>query len=77
MRLVWDVFLPEENIASGQGSPDEVMNSWMNSEGHRANILSSDFTQVGIACYYDPNTSYKYHWVQLFINEHGIILKYV
>lgn len=56
-----------ENIAGGQGSPESVMNSWMNSEGHRANIMNSDFTQIGIACYYDPNSPYKYYWVQCFI----------
>lgn len=56
-----------ENIAAGQSSPQAVVNSWMNSEGHRANILSGNFSQIGIACYYDPNTPYGYYWVQLFI----------
>lgn len=57
-----------ENIAAGQWSPDSVMNSWMNSEGHRANILDGSFTQIGIACYYDSNSPYGYYWVQCFIN---------
>lgn len=48
-----------ENIAQGQASPDEVMNQWMNSPGHRANILHSSFTQIGIA-YYNSR------WVQEF-----------
>ncbi|WP_261381573.1 CAP domain-containing protein [Paenibacillus cremeus] len=48
-----------ENIAKGQTSPQEVMNSWMNSPGHRANILNSSFTQIGIA-YYNSE------WVQEF-----------
>lgn len=56
-----------ENIAAGQWSPDSVMNSWMNSEGHRANILDGRFTQIGIACYYDPDSQYGYYWVQCFI----------
>ena len=56
-----------ENIAAGQWSPESVMNSWMNSPGHRANILDGSFTQIGIACYYDPNSSYGYYWVQNFI----------
>ena len=56
-----------ENIACGQKSPSEVMTGWMNSSGHRANILNSSFTQVGIACYEDPNSQYGYYWVQLFI----------
>ncbi|WP_019424626.1 CAP domain-containing protein [Paenibacillus sp. OSY-SE] len=49
-----------ENIAKGQTSPAEVMNQWMNSPGHRANILNSSFTQIGIA-YYNSE------WVQEFI----------
>ncbi|MCY9662727.1 CAP domain-containing protein [Paenibacillus chondroitinus] len=49
-----------ENIAKGQSSPTEVMNQWMNSPGHRANILNSSYTQIGIA-YYNGE------WVQEFI----------
>lgn len=37
-----------ENIAAGQNTPTDVMNSWMNSSGHRANILSTDFREIGI-----------------------------
>ncbi|MBY3618429.1 SCP-like extracellular [Acinetobacter sp. CUI P1] len=49
-----------ENIAKGQKSAEEVMNQWMNSPGHRANILNSSFTEIGIA-------SYNSEWVQEFI----------
>ena len=55
-----------ENIAAGQRNNTEVMNSWMASPGHRSNILSSNFKKVGVALCYDPNSSYKYYWVQLF-----------
>ncbi|WP_235427178.1 CAP domain-containing protein [Cohnella kolymensis] len=48
-----------ENIAKGQTSPEQVMNDWMNSEGHRANILNSSFTNIGIAYF-------KGEWVQEF-----------
>lgn len=41
-----------ENIAAGQRSAADVMNSWMNSEGHRANILNGGFQSIGIACVY-------------------------
>ena len=54
-----------ENIASGYSSASSVMNGWMNSSGHKANILSENYTQIGIACYYDGST---YYWVQLFIS---------
>jgi uncharacterized protein YkwD len=37
-----------ENIAYGQRSAQEVMNSWMNSPGHKANILSKSYTQIGV-----------------------------
>ena len=37
-----------ENIAAGQKSAEEVMNSWMNSSGHKANILNKNYTQIGV-----------------------------
>lgn len=40
-----------ENLAYGQKTANEVMNGWMNSSGHRANILNKNFSKVGIACY--------------------------
>lgn len=50
-----------ENIAMGQKTPSEVMNAWMNSQGHRANILSPNFTEIGVG--YTKDGSY---WVQQF-----------
>lgn len=53
-----------ENIAWGQHSPKEVMNAWMNSPGHRANIMNPNFTTIGIGYYENANgTDY---WCQLF-----------
>ena len=54
-----------ENIASGQKTPQEVVTAWMNSSGHRANILSSDFTKIGVG--YAANSSGKAYWTQMFI----------
>lgn len=55
-----------ENIAYGQTTPAQVMNSWMNSSGHRANIMNKNYTRIGIAHYQDASgTDY---WVQLFLN---------
>lgn len=51
-----------ENIAYGQRTPQEVMNAWMNSPGHRANILNAGFTRIGVG--YEPNGNY---WTQMFI----------
>ena len=53
-----------ENIAAGQRSPAAVVNSWMNSSGHRRNILFPDHTTIGIGCNI-TDTGYIY-WVQLF-----------
>ncbi len=54
-----------ENIAYGQTTPQQVMNAWMNSEGHRANILNSDFTEIGVG-YYQGSNGVSY-WAQMFI----------
>lgn len=54
-----------ENIAMGQRTPEEVMNSWMNSPGHRANILSGSFTQIGVGYAKDKNG--RIYWTQMFI----------
>ena len=55
-----------ENLACGQTSASVAMSEWMASQTHKDNILRSEFKKVGIACYYDPNTTYKYYWVQIF-----------
>ena len=52
-----------ENIAYGQSSPAAVVQAWMNSSGHRANILSSSFTTIGVGCTVVNGTVY---WAQLF-----------
>ena len=54
-----------ENIAAGQKTAEEVMNSWMNSSGHKANILNKNFTQIGVGFY--RGGEYGTEWVQMFI----------
>ena len=44
-----------ENVAAGYGDAGAVVNGWMNSSGHRANILNGNFTQIGIGLAYSPN----------------------
>jgi len=51
-----------ENIAYGYATPEAVVNGWMNSSGHRANILSESYTQIGVG--YVANGNY---WTQMFI----------
>ncbi len=53
-----------ENIASGYSDPQQVVNGWMNSEGHRKNILSASFTKIGTGCYSSGGVLY---WTQFFI----------
>lgn len=52
-----------ENIAMGQPTPEAVVDAWMNSEGHRKNILTADFTMIGVGCSFGGGT---YYWVQVF-----------
>jgi len=54
-----------ENIAMGQSSPTDVLNAWMNSDGHRANILNSGYTRIGVAAYQTPQGTI--FWCQQFL----------
>lgn len=56
-----------ENIASGQKTPTEVMQTWMNSPGHRSNILNETFNQIGVGVARD--NSGTLYWTQLFIRS--------
>lgn len=56
-----------ENIAAGQRTPEEVMNGWMNSPGHRRNILSPKFTEIGVG-YVEGGPNGRY-WTQMFLRQ--------
>lgn len=51
-----------ENIAKGQSTPQAVVNAWMNSSGHRANILNRSYTKIGVGYVADGK-----YWTQMFI----------
>lgn len=57
-----------ENIAAGQRSAEEVMQSWMNSSGHRRNILDPQFKELGVGytLVEDDAKGYRHYWVQIF-----------
>ncbi|WP_455717187.1 CAP domain-containing protein [Anaerosporobacter sp.] len=55
-----------ENIAYGQKTPEAVVDAWMNSSGHRANIMSSKYNKLGVGCYIDSNN--VVYWTQIFTN---------
>lgn len=52
-----------ENIAKGYKTPEEVVSAWMNSPGHKANILSPQFNKMGLGIYVDEST----YWTQMFM----------
>ncbi len=53
-----------ENIAMGQRNAPEVLQTWMNSSGHRANILNGSYTKIGVAAYSTPDGTI--YWCQQF-----------
>ena len=53
-----------ENIAKGYASPQAVVNGWMNSSGHRANILNANYTEIGVGYVADGK-----YWTQMFISR--------
>jgi uncharacterized protein YkwD len=77
-RTPWDRILATgytyttaaENIAAGYSTPAAVVSGWMNSSGHRANILNCALTEIGVGyVYYTPDTgsvNYQHYWTQVF-----------
>jgi uncharacterized protein YkwD len=55
-----------ENIAAGQRTPDAVVTAWMNSPGHRANILNCKLKQIGVGYAYNATSTYGTYWTQDF-----------
>jgi uncharacterized protein YkwD len=59
-----------ENIAAGYSSPESVVQAWMNSSGHRANILNCAYRDTGVGYYYLANdlgnVRYYHYWTQMF-----------
>ena len=53
-----------ENIARGQATPQAVVDGWMNSSGHRANILNASYNRIGVGYVADGN-----YWTQMFIQK--------
>lgn len=67
-----------ENIAAGYGSPKAVVAGWMDSPGHRANILNPNFEELGVGYIHvdnDPNI-YCNYWVQIFRGTYRIPYSY-
>lgn len=58
-----------ENIGGGFATPEAVVSGWMNSKGHRENILDPYFTKLGVGYYEKSDTMYRDYWIQLFIQD--------
>ncbi|MFQ3545946.1 CAP domain-containing protein [Halobacillus rhizosphaerae] len=56
--------IAEENIAAGQQTPDEVVKAWLNSPGHRKNIMNKNVTHIGVGYAADGS-----NWSQMFIGK--------
>ena len=58
-----------ENVAAGNKTPEEVFHQWMNSAGHKDNILKPDYTEVGVGYVLNaPDTTYNHYWALVFGN---------
>ena len=59
-----------ENIYAGGSTPEEAVQGWMNSSGHRRNILNPNAREIGVGYYYlandTGNVNYKHYWTQVF-----------
>lgn len=58
--------LAAENVAAGYASPEEVVEGWMQSAGHRANILDCDLREIGVGYGYNAASTYRHYWTQNF-----------
>jgi len=65
-RVGWEWRIVKENVAVGQETPDIVVNGWINSPGHRANILSEDIRYLGVGFYFLEGSQAHFHWTQKF-----------
>jgi len=61
-----------ENIAGGQSTPEDVIDAWMASSGHRANILNPNFCDIGVGYAYVANSPYRHYWTQDFGRQTGV-----
>jgi uncharacterized protein YkwD len=55
-----------ENIAAGYNTPQIAVKAWMDSPGHRRNVLDGNYEYIGVGAYYAPGSEYGWYWVQVF-----------
>jgi Ca2+-binding RTX toxin-like protein len=69
-RVGYEANAMGENIAAGQTTPKTVVDGWINSPGHRANLLNASYTELGVGYFLLKNDTgkinYKHYWTQVF-----------
>jgi uncharacterized protein YkwD len=65
-RQGYNISYGGENIAAGYSTPEKVVQGWMNSSGHRDNILGEHYTDIGVGYAYSKNSSYGIYWTAVF-----------
>ena len=61
-----EMFSRAENIGAGSKTPKEIVQDWMDSPGHKENILDPETKYIGVGYVYDANSEWKSYWVQCF-----------
>ena len=61
-----------ENIAAGQENPADAMTEWMKSPGHRENILSRDYNEIGVGYCFSTDSKFQRYWVQDFGSRYNV-----
>lgn len=62
----WDYRVYAENITAGSSTPELAVETWMKSEGHRANIMNPNFHKLGVGFTYSEDSEWTYYWSQIF-----------
>jgi len=60
-----------ENIAAGQVTPEQVIEGWMNSDGHCANLMKASYKELGVGYVEAPEAPYGFYWTQVFGRQIG------
>ena len=68
----YDCQICGENIAAGYSTPEAVVDAWMNSDGHRANILDPDYCDIGVGYAAIAGSDFYHYWTQDFGRRAGV-----
>jgi uncharacterized protein YkwD len=60
-----------ENIAAGYGSPEAVVEGWLQSDGHCANLMNGAYTEIGVGYAFAEGSAFGHYWTQVFAHPLG------